>query len=105
MKKILFAVALCLASPVVAEIPRYNAEGYCQQVAAVSGSSAMIFKGCMDMEQQSYNTLKPIWSRIPAQSKSYCDDVSRVSGGSYSILQGCIEMEAVASNATRTFKY
>ncbi|WP_109312474.1 hypothetical protein [Ruegeria sp. AU67] len=105
MKKLLLAVVLCLATPAIAEVPRYNAKEYCQQVATVSGGSAMILNGCMDMEQQSYNTLKPIWSRIPAQSRNYCDDVARVTGGSYNILQGCIEMEADASNLTRTFKY
>lgn len=96
----------CLALPARAQsIPRYNVEGYCQQVADVSGGSAMIFNGCMDMEQQAYNALKPVWARIPDKSRSYCDEVAKVSGGSYGILKGCMDMETNAANAPRSFDY
>lgn len=95
-----------LALPAHAQtIPRYNVEEYCQQVANVSGGSAMIFNGCMDMEQQSYNSLKPVWAQISARSRSYCDEVARVSGGSYGILEGCLDMETDAANSTPSFKY
>ncbi len=86
-------------------IPRYNVENYCQQVAEVSGGSAMIFNGCMEMEQQAYNELKPAWAQLHGKSRNYCDDVARVSGGSYSILQGCTEMETNAMKSPRSFKY
>lgn len=100
-----FAFA-CLAVPAQAQtIPRYNVESYCQQVADVSGGSAMIFNGCMDMEQQAYNVLKPNWAKIPGRSRNYCDEVARVTGGSYAILQGCIEMETGAANSPRSFDY
>lgn len=96
----------CLAIPAHAQtIPRYNVEGYCQQVADVSGGSAMIFNGCVDMEQQAYNVLKTMWAQLPGNSRKYCDEVARVSGGSYSILQGCIEMETNAASAPRSFEY
>lgn len=65
----------------------------------------MIFNGCMDMEQQSYNSLKPVWAQISARSRSYCDEVARVSGGSYGILEGCLDMETDAANSTPSFKY
>lgn len=97
---------VCLAIPAQAQtIPRYNVEGYCQQVADVSGGSAMIFNGCMDMEQQAYNVLKTIWAQLPGNARNYCDEVARVSGGSYSILQGCIEMETDAASSPRSFDY
>ncbi|WP_281841205.1 hypothetical protein [Sinisalibacter aestuarii] len=96
----------CIAAPAQAQtIPRYNAEGYCQQVADISGGSAMIFNGCMDMEQQAYNALKPVWAQLPGNARNYCDEVARVSGGSYTILQGCIEMETEAASSPRSFDY
>lgn len=95
-----------LASPVQAQtVPRYNVEDYCQQVAEVSGGSAMIFNGCMEMEQESYNDMKSAWAQLPGKSRGYCDKVARVSGGSYSILQGCMEMETDAAKTPRTFNY
>ena len=99
-------VFACFALPVQAQtVPRYNVEAYCQDVANVSGGSAMIFNGCIDMEQQAYNILKPVWTQLPGNSRSYCDEVARVSGGSYSILQGCIEMETDAASSPRSFDY
>lgn len=86
-------------------IPRYDVEDYCQQVAEVSGGSAMIFNGCMDMEQQAYNALKPDWAQIPSKSRNYCDEVAKVSGGSYGILKGCMDMETDAAKAPRSFDY
>jgi hypothetical protein len=65
----------------------------------------MIYNGCVDMEQTTYNWLKARWSAIPSRIQSYCDEVGRVSGGSYSILEGCIAMETEAANGTSTFKY
>ncbi|HCP81987.1 MAG TPA: hypothetical protein DIT67_10495 [Octadecabacter sp.] len=96
----------CLSVPAYSQtIPRYNVEGYCQQVAEISGGSAMIFNGCMDMEQQAYNALKPVWAQIPGSSRNYCDEVARVSGASFSILKGCIDMETNAANSPRSFNY
>lgn len=59
----------------------------------------------MDMEQQAYNALKPVWAQIPGASRNYCNDVAQVSGGSFSILKGCIDMETNAANTPRSFDY
>lgn len=96
--------ALFLAARAEA-IPRYDAEAYCRQVAEVSGGSAMIYNGCLDMEQAAYNSLKEGWDGLPEQARSYCDNVAKVSGGSYQILDGCIDMEMDAAGATPKFQY
>jgi hypothetical protein len=45
------ALLLTVASPTFADtIPRYDVAGYCQTVSDVSGGSAMIYNGCVDME-------------------------------------------------------
>jgi len=101
-----FAMMLIAASPSFAEtIPKYDVASYCQNVSDVSGGSAMIYNGCVDMEQTAYNGLKGSWNSLPSRVRTYCDEVGRVSGGSYSILEGCIAMETEAANGSSTFKY
>lgn len=107
MRKCLLIVLLPLPfSAAIAEnMPRYNPERYCQQVANVSGGSSMIFNGCIDMEQQSYDSLKRVWVSTPSRVKNYCDEVASVTGGSYSILEGCVDMEIDAANSDKKFKF
>lgn len=87
------------------QMPRYNPEAYCQQVASFSGGSSMIFNGCIDMEQESYNNLKRIWVSIPNRTKEYCHEVASISGRSYSILEGCIDMEIDSIRSNKTFQF
>lgn len=101
-----FLLSSVMAFPAAAQnIPRYDVPARCRQVAEVSGGSSMIYNGCMEMEQEAYDTLKTSWSSIPSRMRSYCDEVGQVSGGSYTILTGCIEMEADAASNTPEFKY
>lgn len=104
---IVAAVGVTLVSPaaIAQSIPRYDPAAYCKQVSEISGGSAMIFNGCMEMEQDAYNKRKAGWSSISAQAASYCDEVARVSGGSYAILDGCLDMEADAMATTPGFQF
>ncbi len=86
-------------------IPRYDPPSYCTKVSEVSGGSQMIYNGCLEMEQEAYDTLKLSWGTIPAGAKSYCDEVARTSDSSYSILKGCIDMETEASSSQPEFRY
>lgn len=86
-------------------LPRLSPERYCDQVAQVSGGSAMIRNGCIEMEQDAYNKLKQIWGDLPAKSRRYCTDVAQVAGGSYNILAGCIDMEVEAAGERKPFQY
>lgn len=87
------------------EIPRYDPERYCKRVADTTGGSAMIFNGCMDMEQDHYNTLKRTWASVPDRTKSYCKQVAQSTGGSYMILEGCIDMEMDEAESPRSFQF
>lgn len=88
-----------------AEIPRYDPEAYCKKVANVSGGSSMIYSGCIDMEQDSYNKLKLSWSSLAEKTQKYCDRVAKTSGGSYMLLDGCIDMETEAASNKKGFKF
>ncbi|MDP1628824.1 MAG: hypothetical protein Q8L94_17040 [Parvibaculum sp.] len=104
-----FAFALVAAAPAQAgpDIPRYDVPGYCTDVAAAIDGSHVIYGGCMDQEQQAYNSLKRDWESIPADTRSYCDSVARSIGGSYTIMEGCIDQElsAARSNEGAEFEY
>ena len=110
MKKVtavIFTIAAFMISPAAyaQSIPRYEPESYCKLVSDVSGGSAMIFNGCMDMEQGAYDKRKAEWPSIPARAASCCDEVARESGGSYTILDGCLDIEADAVSSTPGFKF
>jgi hypothetical protein len=68
----------------------------------------MTKQGCMQMEQQACNQLKPAWGSIPATMQAQCLGIASFGGpGSDSTLQGCIQMEqnAAATNRNTEFKY
>lgn len=86
-------------------LPRYDVDSYCQEVSDFSGGSAMLFNGCIDMEQEAYRGLQRIWDSVPARTAAYCNDVAQFSGGSYALLKGCLDMEREAASSRRTFEY
>ncbi|PWF25570.1 hypothetical protein [Corticimicrobacter populi] len=109
MKKTSMIVALLAVSvpsaAQAADLPRYDPETYCQQISNTSGGSSMIYSGCIDMEQSSYNKLKSAWDSLPGRTREYCDQIARTTGGSYAILDGCIDMETQAASNQQGFKF
>lgn len=102
----LILAILFTAAPASAfDLPRYDVDSYCQQVAQVSGGSATIYNGCIEMEQSAYNDLKQSWASVPEKTAKYCNRVARTSNGSYTILQGCIDMEMDAAGNKVGFQY
>lgn len=88
-------------------LPRYDPEATCNELAEFGGTrSEMTFRGCMEMEQQSYNTLKARWSELPASVRRTCDELARFGGaGSYMTLGGCVEMELKAKADAKPFEW
>ena len=98
----LLAAVLCVLpiGSALAKMPKYDLKAYCHHVAASSdrSKSQAILKGCYQVEHESYNALKRIWDKLPAQTRSYCDKVARSGGaGSYIVLQGCVAEEQAAA--------
>ena len=100
-------VLMVVPSLSFAEMPRYDVKGYCQVIASVGGTySETMNAGCFEMEQSSYNNMKPKWDNLSSNLQKYCDQIARVGGGgSYSMLEGCIQMEEQAGSTDKTFKY
>lgn len=90
-----------------AELPRYDVEAHCNQVASMGGtSSSTLLNGCMDMEQKAYDALKGTWEQIPDKARQHCEQVASFGGdGSYNLLKGCIDMEMKAGAQPRKFQY
>jgi hypothetical protein len=86
-------------------IPRYDVRTYCKQIGEVAGGSSEIEQTCVQIEQKSYNTLKPQWTDLPAKARNYCDEIARVAGGTYQILETCIQQEVSASHEIPEFEY
>jgi hypothetical protein len=108
MRCIFFAIiALVSASHADAEVPRFDAEGHCREVAGFGGSySAEIFNFCVGQEQSAYNALKRDWSKYPAAAQNHCTQIASFAGpGSYEILKFCADQELEASANTKTFQY
>jgi hypothetical protein len=101
--------ATMASSALAHELPRFNVETHCKQVAGFGGSySATIDKSCFDMEQDAYDKLKQIWPSVAAKTQKHCATVAGFGGSdSYSILQSCVQMEtsAASGNEGRKFKY
>lgn len=110
MKRVLQGVMLASCLPLAAsaaEMPRFDVEAHCQQVASVTGSSSnTLYNSCVDMEQSAYNGLKGQWASLPASVRNHCKDVASVTGpGSYSLLESCVDMEVSAGSNRSEFSF
>lgn len=111
MKLPLMLLTLCaIAAPAAAQdVPRFDVEKHCKQVASFGGSySASMDKSCFDMEQAAYDKVKAGWSDETASARRHCTEVASFGGaGSYSMLDSCLKMEsrAASDRKGRKFKY
>lgn len=97
--------ATTATSALAQSLPRYDPATYCKGVSDFSGGSSVVYKGCIEMEQSSYDELKPKWSGLTSSTRNHCDEVARFSDGSYVILKGCVDIEADAASSTPEFKF
>jgi len=103
-------VSLILAASAASrQMPHYDVNGHCEAVVNFGGNrSAVLFNGCMDMEQSAYDQLKIAWAGLPQAVREHCDQVATFGGaGSYSLLAGCVDMElqALEKSSQRQFQY
>jgi hypothetical protein len=104
MRLVLIAMVLG-ATPSYAEMPVYDVEKHCEKVGWYGGNlSPTARRGCVIMEQQAYDALKPRWDTLPAALRDHCDEVARYSGGSYTSLQGCLRVKSDAERYNRSLQ-
>lgn len=98
--------ALCIATPAIAQMPYYDPEAHCHEVAsAAGGASYMILNECLREEQQAYDQLKSAWPGVPGEIRHHCDEVAGFGGGSYMILQECVREELGAADSSSRFQF
>jgi hypothetical protein len=111
MRVLLIALALCaMGAPADAQdVPRFDVEKHCKEVASFGGSySASMDKSCFDMEQAAYDKVKAGWPDETASARRHCTEIASFGGaGSYSMLESCLTMESKAASdrKRRKFKY
>jgi len=100
--------AATIAAAASERLPIYSPERWCEHVARATGArSELVYGGCLDEEQSSYDALKPRWGDLSAQTQRWCNQVATAPGsGSYLILRGCVdeELKAAHENAQRQFR-
>jgi hypothetical protein len=109
MKRLAFLVAGIFATVTVVyaqQIPRYDVAGYCRQLSDTGGGSAIVYNGCIDMEQNATTSASRNGLPYRRKTRTYCDSLARMGGGgSYTVLDACIDMEIGAAGSTPDFKY
>jgi len=87
------------------DMPRFDVEAHCEEVAEFADGSHQIFNSCIQMEQNAYNGLKAHWANVGGRIRSHCQEVAQFSGGSYQILQSCVQMEEDAAGNRQSFSF
>lgn len=108
MLKVLILAAAALAAPLAAsadELPRYDVETHCEEVAEFGGGSHSLYNSCVQMEQGSYNNLRGEWASVEAGVRQHCDEVATFTGGSYQLLESCVQMETRAGANRKSFSF
>lgn len=99
-------VALVLTAPAIGqEMPRFDVEKHCREVADFSNGSSVLYNSCISMEQEAYDKRKRTWQDLPSQTREHCTEIASFTGGSYSLLDSCIGMELEAAGNTPSFKF
>lgn len=98
-----------IASALAQELPRFDVKAHCKVIANFGGSySAITERGCFQMEQASYDSLKGPWASLPERMKTHCIEIAKFGGtGNYMTLEGCVklELEATQANEGSEFKF
>lgn len=92
MRRIIGMLCACLVwagGVSAAEIPQYNVEESCKEIA--NGSNLMELS-CRKVEMAAYKRLQE--KEIPSDILSHCDEIAAFGGtGTYSLLESCVKQE------------
>ena len=106
MRIAVFAAVVIWASPALAEIPHFDVEGRCDEVAGFGGTySNAMFNFCINAEQDAYDALKAYWASLPPTIQEHCKEIATFgSPGSYEMLKFCVDEERDAGSNRSTFQ-
>ncbi len=98
---------LITANVSASEVLKYNPIAHCKHLASFGGNySELTMRGCMKMEQTSYNLIKKEWATVPVRMKKHCKHLASFGGTpSYTTLKGCLRMEQSAKKKNKDYKF
>lgn len=108
MRTLTILALMALTLPASAQqVPRFDVEASCRNMAEMAGNSEFMYGACFDQEQGAYNSLKPMWARLPGTMRSNCKDMAQMAGGTYFMLKACVdqELDAMRANQGRDFQF
>lgn len=118
MRPMLLLLFVSTINPVAAQsLPRYDVDSACRRVVPDRGGYDYPGKAenlrrarqaCIDAEQQDYDILRLLWSRISPEGRSQCVEFGNRAGGrQYAVLRECagIIHQRERMQQSRQFKY
>lgn len=96
--KVMFVMVFVLffsAQVFAADLPQFDTDAYCDNIAEIGGGSNVLRKQCMKDEKASEKRLAKI-NDVPDKTWKYCAKIAKVANGSYVLMEQCIsdEMDA-----------
>ena len=78
-----------------AELPQFDTDAYCENVAELGGGSNVLKKQCLQDEKGAIRRLGKM-DEVPAKTWKYCAKMAKMADGSYVLMEQCIndEMDA-----------
>lgn len=75
----------------ITELPDFDIEKECKEVASFAGGSIKIENSCLKMEKEAKRRL--LDKDIPEEVLAGCSKIADIAGGSYSFLESCVDLE------------
>ncbi|MFN3232489.1 MAG: hypothetical protein ACE363_10055 [Alphaproteobacteria bacterium] len=74
-----------------AELPTYDMDVYCQELAQHGGGAAELVADCMRLEETARTELALTWDSLAANTQDSCIQIGEMSGLSYDLLKACVD--------------
>ena len=83
---------LALATPSAAmDLPRYDSDAYCLELAQYGGGAADLVDHCIALEGQALALVIQRWPTLSMATQQDCIQITLMGGESYDLLKTCID--------------
>ncbi len=86
-----FALALPGTMATAADMPVYDMDAYCQELASHGGGTPELIADCMALEQTAQQDLALRWPALSASTQDSCIEIGMMGGASYDLLKACVD--------------
>ena len=83
---------LATAMPsIAANLPSYDSDAYCQELAQHGGGSADLVAHCIALEEEARTAVAQRWPTLSMATQEDCIQITQLGGESYDLLKTCID--------------